>query len=157
MFQEMKGVQFVEWFPYLNKLTGDRKYLVVIDDLMMETDDRVTRLFFFTKGSHHHNFSVMYNVQNLYGKSKHQINLSSQYIVLLKKNPLCLAKQMYPGRTSYVQNSIKDVTSVPHGYFLIDLRQETPNQLRLQSNIFPHELQVVFIPKQRNVCLFPKT
>lgn len=60
---------------------------------------------------------------------------------------MCLAKQMCPGRTSYMQDSFKDETSVPHGYLLLDLRQETPDQLMLRSNIFPQKPQVVYAPK----------
>ena len=42
--------------------------LVVLDDLMAETDGRVTNLF--TKKSHHSNTSVIYLVQNLFPKNK---------------------------------------------------------------------------------------
>lgn len=38
---------------------------------------------------------------------------------------MCLATQMYPGRTSYVQDSFKDATSAPRGYLLFYLHQET--------------------------------
>ena len=155
IYDTMKAVQFVEGLPDIEKGSmgdGKRRRLVVIDDLMAETDDRITKLF--TKGSHHRNISVMYIVQNLFGKNKEQrtISLNSHYIVLFK-NPrdgsqiTNLAKQMYPGRVSYVQESFKDATSAPHGYLLIDLRQETPDNLRLRSCIFPYEQQVVYVPK----------
>ena len=42
--------------------------LIVIDDIMAETDERVTTLF--TKKSHHRNTSVLYLVQNLFPKKK---------------------------------------------------------------------------------------
>ena len=155
LYDTMKDVQFVEGLPDIeNGSMGDgkRRRLVIIDDLMAETDDRITKLF--TKGSHHRNISVMYIVQNLFGKNKEQrtISLNSHYIVLFK-NPRdgsqisILAKQMCPGRGSYVQESFKDATSAPHGYLLIDLRQGTPDNLRLRSCIFPHEQQVVYVPK----------
>ena len=41
--------------------------LVVVDDLMTETDGRVTALF--TKKSHHRDTSVLYLVQNLFPKN----------------------------------------------------------------------------------------
>ena len=154
IYETMKGVRFMEGLPDIDHLSeGDkRRRLVVIDDLMSETDDRITKLF--TKGSHHRDISVMYIVQNLFGKNKEQrtISLNSHYIVLFK-NPrdgsqiTHLAKQMYPGRVSYVQESFKDATTVPHGYLLLDLRQETPDQLRLRTSIFPNERQVVYVPK----------
>lgn len=53
-------MQFIEGFPEMDKLTRDKR-LVTLDDLMSETDDRVTTLF--TKGSHHPNLSITYIVQ----------------------------------------------------------------------------------------------
>ena len=82
--------------------TGKRN-VVVLDDLMAETDGRVTDLF--TKKSHHSNTSVIYLVQNLFPKRKESrtTSLNAQYMVVFK-NPrdaaqvTHLAKQMYPGR-----------------------------------------------------------
>lgn len=85
-FQEMKGVEFIEGFPDVEKWTDVWKRLVVIDDLMSETDDRVTKLF--TKGSHHNDVSVMYKVQNLFGMNKEQrtISWNCHYIVVFKSS-----------------------------------------------------------------------
>ena len=44
-----------------------KRGLVVLDDLMAETDERVANLF--TKKSHHSNTSVIYLVQNLFSKN----------------------------------------------------------------------------------------
>ena len=82
---------------------ASKRNIVVLDDIMAETDERVTNLF--TKKSHHCNTSVIYLVQNLFPKNKESrtISLNSQYIVVFK-NPrdvsqmTTLAKQMYPGR-----------------------------------------------------------
>lgn len=113
----------------------------------------VTNLFI--KGCHRQNLSVIYiySTKPVWGKNNEQrtISLISIYIVLLENlraaaHIMCLAKQMCLSRTSYVQESFKDVTFVPHGYLLLDLCQETPDKLRLRSNIFPHEQQVVYIP-----------
>lgn len=152
MYNNMSGVKFIEGLPDIEQWVGDKSRLVVIDDLMSETDDRVTKLF--TKGSHHRSISVMYLVQNLFGKNKEHrtISLNAHYIVLFK-NPrdgsqiTNLAKQMYPGRVAYLQESFKDATTEPHGYLLLDLRQETPDHLRLRSTIFPDENQTVYVPK----------
>jgi GTPase SAR1 family protein len=152
LYNTLKGVQFVEGLPDVEQWKGDKRRLVIIDDLMSETDERVTKLF--TKGSHHRDLSVMYVVQNLFGKNKEHrtISLNAHYIVIFK-NPrdgsqiTNLAKQMYPGRVSYLQESFKDATSAPHGYLLLDLRQETPDNLRLRTYIFPDEIQTVYVPK----------
>ena len=65
--------------------TGKRN-VVVLDDLMAETNGCVTDLF--TKKSHHSNTSVIYLVQNLFQKYKESrtISLNAQYMVVFK-NP----------------------------------------------------------------------
>ena len=47
---------------------ASKRNIVVLDDLMAETDERVTNLF--TKKSHHCNTSVIYLVQNLFPKTR---------------------------------------------------------------------------------------
>ena len=150
----MKSVTSVEGLPNMEDRRGDKRRLVTVDDLMSETDERVTKLF--TKGSHHRNMSVMYIVQNLFGKNKEQltINLNSHYVVVFKNTRDAsqithLAKQMYPGKLRYLQEAFKDATSLPHGYLLIYLRQETPDHLRLRTHVFTDQLQVVYVHKQK--------
>ena len=132
--------------------TGKRN-VVVLDDLMAETDGRVTDLF--TKKSHHSNTSVIYLVQNLFPKHKESrtISLNAQYMVVFK-NPrdaaqvTHLAKQMYPGCVEFVQEAFKDATSVPYGYLLVDLKQDTPEDIRLRTTILPDDNdQYVYVPK----------
>jgi hypothetical protein len=57
---------------YLDNLDPREKHLIILDDLMDETDQRVASLF--TKKSHHRNISVMYIVQNLFHRGKHHRN-----------------------------------------------------------------------------------
>lgn len=152
LYNRLKDVVFVEGLPRVEEWSGDKRRLVIIDDLMSETDDRVTKLF--TKGSHHRNLSVIYIVQNLFGKNKEQrtISLNSHYLVVFK-NPrdasqiTNLAKQMYPGKIKYLQEAFKDATAPAHGYLLVDLKQGTPDHLRLRTNIFSHQGQIVYVQK----------
>ena len=132
--------------------TGKRN-VVVLYDLMAETDGRVTD--FFTKKSRHSNTSVIYLVQNIFPKHKESrtISLNAQYMVVFK-NPrdasqvTHLAKQMYPGRVKFVQEAFKDATSVPYGYLLVDLKQDTPEDMRLRTTILPDDtVQYVYVPK----------
>ena len=125
----------------------------MLDDLIAETDGRVTDLF--TKKSHHSNTSVIYLVQNLFPKHKESrtIRLNAQYMVVFK-NPrdtsqvTHLAKQMHPGRVKFVQEAFKDATSVPYGYLLVDLKQDTPEDMRLRTTILPDDtVQYVYVPK----------
>ena len=63
-YNHLQGaVTFVEGLPKVEDWDTAKRRLVIIDDLMSESDDRVTKLF--TKGSHHRNISVVYIIQNL--------------------------------------------------------------------------------------------
>ena len=149
---DLVHVRFEEGLPTAAMFESTTRNLIVIDDLMAETDERVTTLF--TKKSHHRN-TVLYLVQNLFPKNKESrtISLNSQYMVVFK-NPRDasqmshLARQMYPGRVKFVQEAFKNATAVPYGYLLVDLKQDTPEDMRLRTAIFPDDgVQYVYLPK----------
>ena len=139
-FDELHGVDFIEGFPQdLNEITqGHDQTLLILDDLMSEcsTDQRVSDLF--TRGSHHKGISVLYLTQNYF---------------IIFKNPrdslgiATLAKQMFPSRTQYLMDSFQDATKKPFSYLLIDCHPQTPENIRLRTNIFPGERHIVYIPK----------
>lgn len=149
-------IELVEGFPEKleDTFTQDKCNLLVLDDLMNETgnDDRLGRVF--TRMAHHRNLSVILIQQNLFPKFKESrtASLNTQYMVLFK-NPrdrsqiVSLASQMYPKRTKFFSEVFEDATKTPHGYLLIDLKQETPDELRLRTGILPHETTYVYAPK----------
>ena len=148
-YKQLPHVEFVEGLNF--QTDPQQATLLIIDDLMHETDERVTNLF--TKGSHHRNISVVYLVQNLFGKNKEHrtISLNTHYMVVFK-NPrdgsqiTHLAKQMYPDKIRYVKEAFADATTRAHGYLFVDLKQHTPDHLRLRTDVLkPH--QTVYIPK----------
>ena len=124
--------------------------LLVIDDQMHGVDQRISSLF--TKGSHHRNLSVIYIVQNLFDQHKEHrtISLNAHYLVIFK-NPrdgsqiVHLSKQMYPGKTHYVRQAFALATRQAHGYLVVDLKQNTPEGMRLRSHIFPGDRQEVYM------------
>ena len=150
LYGTVEGVEFVQGLPDLDSLDSREKHLIILDDLMAETDERVASLF--TKKSHHRNISVMYIVQNVFHNGKHHrtISLNAHYMVLFK-NPrdtsqiLAMARQMFPKRTAYFLEAYSAATAEPHGYLLIDMKQQTPDRLRLRSHIFPGEWQRAYV------------
>ena len=143
------GIHFIEGLPDEKVIDPKLRNLVVVDDLLSETDGRVTRLF--TKGSHHRNTSVMFISQNLFDKNKENrtITLNAHYIVLFKSPRDALqveqlGRQMYPGQTKFMREAFADATAEPYSYLLVDLKPSTPENMRLRANIFPGELQVVY-------------
>ena len=153
LYDTLSGmVEFREGLADLNTLNTKERTLVIIDDLMTETDKSVSNLF--TKGSHHRNLSVLHLVQNIFDKNKYTrtISLNAHYLVIFK-NPrdasqiTHLAKQMYPGRVHFLQEVFADATSEAYGYLFIDLKQETPEHLRLRTRIMPDETQYMYMRK----------
>lgn len=155
--QTVGNVTFIEGIPddlsqHINK---ELRNLIIIDDLMTECekDKRVTHLF--TKGSHHKNLSVILILQNLFqqGRECRTISLNTHYFALFK-NPrdgsqiTHLAKQMYPGNIKFVQESYRDATRSPYGYLFVDLKPETPEEIRLRTHIFPGETQYAYVPRK---------
>lgn len=166
-WKQQKGVEtsleFREGVRYVDEITSARdgkRKLLILDDVMHEADDRVTKLF--TKGSHHLNISVMFLVQNLFygGNREHRtISLNASYIVVFK-NPRdarqieILSNQMYPGQSQFLREVFTDVTSnTPHAYILLDMKQSTPDALRVRSNIFP-ECHKECFSKFQSYCVF---
>lgn len=154
-FRDMQGrheIEFHEGLPDDSVLDGRRRTLLIIDDLMSETDSRVTNIF--TRGSHHKNASVVYISQNLYSKGRENrtISLNTHYLVLFK-NPrdatqiAHLGRQMFPDRSKYFREAFADATSQPYTYLLVDLKTTTPDMLRLRTDIFPGEQTMVYVYK----------
>ncbi len=108
----------------------------------------------FTKGSHHHNLSVILILQNLFyrGKEMRTISLNAHYMVLFK-NPrdasqiTHLARQMYPNKPKFMVEAYRDATSSPYSHLFVDLKPDTEEHMRLRSNIFQGEYPTVYVPK----------
>lgn len=137
--------------------------VVVVDDLMSELGDNKSMANMFTRLSHHMNISVIFIIQNIFhqGKVMRNISLNAQYIFLLKSRRdlvqvSFLAKQLFPERTKFFMEAYEDATKVPFGYLLIDLKPNTPEQLRLRTRITsiekPKSLKskiapIIYVPK----------
>ena len=152
--RQQHNVQFHEGLPSMSSFDGKHPTLLIIDDLMQEAGDSVANLF--TKGSHHRNISVIFITQNLFhqGKKSRDISLNAHYLVCFK-NPRDktqihhLARQLFPEKPKFVQEAFTDATLIPHGYLLIDLKQSTPDNVRLRSLLFPDDsATVVYQPKR---------
>ena len=146
------NVEFHDGLPDLIIFDGKSRTLLVLDDLMTSRDDRVVDLF--TKISHHRNLSVVYLTQNIFYKNKQSrtLSLNSHYLVLFKNardasQVANLARQMYPGKSAFMIEAFKNATSAPYGFLLIDLKQETEDQLRLRTGLFPGDDLFVYVRK----------
>ena len=102
---------------------ASKRNIVVLDDIMAETDERVTNLF--TKKSHHCNTSVIYLVQNLFPKNKESrtISLNSTIHSGVQESARCVAND-YIGKT--------DVPPVESSLF----RRRSPTRRQRRTGIF---------------------
>lgn len=106
----------------------------------------------FTRGTHHGNVSCIFIVQNVFYQGLRTSRINAQYIILMKSpadklQVTNLGKQLYPGKLPYFQEAYEDACSRPFGYLAIDLSQETPEEYRLRTKIFPGEIHEVYVPK----------
>src|SRR5262245_5399622 len=146
-------VEFKEGCPEMHDFDGLQRTLVVIDDLMSECGDQISKMF--TKGSHHRNISVWFIVQNFFHHNKEMrtITLNAQYVIFFM-NPrdsqqiAIFARQMYGNDANSLIDAYRSATSEPHGYLLVDLKQNTHEHCRMRSKILPDECTEVHISRK---------
>lgn len=134
------------------KQNRDGYQLVILDDLMSETQNNSEVSKLFTKFAHHWNLYIIKIMQNLFYKNSRTERLNCNYMILLKSPQDALqitsvARQIFPRKQKFLLEAYADATSQPHGYIMIDLSQQTPDNLRVRTKIFPNENTEVYIPK----------
>lgn len=144
----IKGVPTKERIESIN-----RPSLFIVDDSMGDINQTIVDIF--TKYSHHKDLSLILLLQNFHNRGHHQrtINLNTNYIVFMKnpRNKLAvtyMSREIFPNRMKYVMESFDDATKLPYSYLLFDLKQETPDKMRLVTNILPKPgtYQYFYIP-----------
>jgi len=143
LFAEMPDVNFIQGLSesVIEKL-GDEPCWIILDDLMDDASDSRIVSDLFTKVSHHRDISVILILQNFFvkGKQMRNITLNSSYLVLMK-NPRdkniasYIARQVYPNRVKKFRQMYEDVTKQPYSYLFIDLKADTPEEIRLLTHI----------------------
>ena len=150
-----KEIKFVDGLPDVEDMLDDSKRtIIVIEDLMSETNRSVSKLF--TKRSHHRNVSMIYVSQNLYSKNKENrtISLNTHYLVLFKNSRevsqiACLGRQIYPYDSKHFHEAFNDATLQPHNYLLMDCKQSTSEEFRLRASVFPDSGLTVYVKKYK--------
>ena len=151
-YRELENnVELREGLPESSDYVGDsRAKLIIIDDLMHDSSSSSGSAIIanlFTEGSHHNNLNVIYITQNNVfhqGKGQRDILLNCHYIVIFRNlrdraQNLPLSRQMSPENPRFLQEAYHDATSKPFAYILLDLKQETPDNCRFRTCIFPDD------------------
>lgn len=151
LFDTVSGVEFIEGFSAddIEEKIGDRTAMLIIDDCMAQAacDPKLTA--FFTKKVHHRGISVCFIIQRLFPPEKEfrTMSLNASYLILTKncrdKSQIAtLGSQVAPG-SRFLQESYRDATRDPFGYIVLDFKQETPESLRVRTNVLPNEGPVI--------------
>lgn len=147
------SVEFHEGLPKTEDYSRDpeRPKLLILDDLMREASS-ASVVNLFVKASHHCNLSIFFLSQNLFHRGQREISLNSNYIVIFK-NPRDrsqiqhMARQLHPEDPKFLQEAYSDAVSRPFHYLLLDLKQDTPENCRYRTCIFPFDRhQYVYVP-----------
>lgn len=123
--------------------------LIVLDDLLNESDSSKDLTKMFTQTAHHLPCFVIFVAQNLFpkGKDARTRSLNTHYYVIFK-NPRdksqieVLARQMSPSKSKALISIFEDATQQPYGYLFIDFTQECDERYRFRTNIFNHPMIV---------------
>ena len=162
-FEKFPHVNFIEGFdPELvskKNLEGKGHVVIILDDLVdsLLKSDILGPLW--TRISHHRFVSAILTQQNYFPvglKSSTDINRNSCYKCIFKNNSealqtVLLGRSLFPKKSKFWNEVITDVFSKPYNYLLIDNRNDTPEEIRLRTGIFPHEQTVCYAPKETSL------
>ena len=128
----------------------------MLDDIASGLDSKLHLNKVFTEICHHYNLFCVFFTQNLFlnNPDYRTMSLNSAYMVLFK-NPrdkrqiTHLASSVSPLNTAFITESFFNATQKAYSYLLMDFLQQTPNFLRLRTNILPHEAPMaIFVEKK---------
>ena len=119
--------------------------MVIYDDLQTEgrNSDSITSVF--TKYSHHMPCFSIFLVQHLFYKSKDSStrSLSTCYLIYMKSvrgfRQISVLGSQVSFRSNFLSNVYAHVTRQPYSYLFMDWRSETPDAIRVRTNIFPDD------------------
>ena len=122
--------------------------VVVFDDFLSEVNKDMVEIVCVT--SRHYNTTTFLLFQNLFPGNPlaRQISLNVKYIYV-HKNPRentqmsFLARQINPNNYKWIVAAYQEATKKPYGCLVIDMTQETPNELRFRSNVLPNEFPMI--------------
>ena len=130
-----------EIFELVHKYKDIGGSLLIFDDTMSDISTDFEQLF--CNFSHHENASIIFLTQNLFYQNKtfRTMSLNCHYLVLMKNDrdkqqTSILGKQFSPKNNAFITQAYADATKKPYSYLLLDFRPETPQNLRVRSNIF---------------------
>ncbi len=149
--QCVENLSFNQGLPN-KELIEQGNSIIVVDDLMDSDEAAILLSDIFTKYSHHNNITCIFLLQNVFPKFKQArtISLNAHYIVLMKNTRdkaqvKYLAGQVFPGKSKFLVDAYEDATKDPFSYLLLDFKPESPDEIRVRTNIFPGETMLAYV------------
>ena len=144
----LNDIEFIQGIATLELLKLADRCLLVLNDLMHYPQDLITKIF--TVYAHHFNFSVIFTAQNLFNKNIRKISLNSHFVVLFKN---CrdatqiqhFLRQAFPHKNKVVYDAYKNAVATPRGYLMLDFRPDTDDSQRIRTNVFPNEVNCIYL------------
>jgi hypothetical protein len=106
----------------------------------------------FTVRCHQEKISVTIVLHNLFHQNKCMRTLALNCtcyviygVVRDSSSLITLSKQIYPGEPKFLLFAHNQVTNKPCHYILLDLNKNTPEELRVVTDIFDNEI-TIYIP-----------
>jgi len=153
-----RNISLIDGFPgeaveRIQNENSESNTLVVLDDMMIETENDKRLPGLFTK-MRHKNVSTIFLVQNFYFKSKYMttVTRNAHYLVIFE-NPrdasmiTTLNRQVYPDNPGFLKDAFRQATEKPYGYLFLDFKPGGDKKLRVREGILPHEQTFVYLPK----------
>ena len=135
-------IEFVHsWRESLyDSIRPDESNVLVLDDQMCEASDSKQLARLFTKGLHHRNLRIIYQVQNVYDKERARAHY---HVVFRNRRDASqfrvFASQITPHRSGWLLDAFQDATHQPFGSLLIDNHPRTADEQRIRTRILPGE------------------
>jgi len=135
----------------LEMFSPKQNNLLIFDDLTSETQNNPTFTNFLIRGAHHSNCCLISLEHFLYSDSKERRKQAPHWhqIILFRnrrnvRQISTLAKQAALGDPKLVQWAYNDATNKPYSYFILDLRNNTLDNMRLLTGVLEEPLYVYF-------------
>ena len=155
--EDIKDIKFYKGLPSLEKIkeyAGEKSLMLIIDDLMQEIVDSKDIELLLIREAHHSRISTFIITQNIYakGRNSRSISINYAYVVLMnsprdKTYIATLSRQYMPDRPKLLMEAYLDAVKVPFNYLFADFTVQQDENLRLQTNIFPGETRLFYVPK----------
>lgn len=126
----------------LNVFSPNQNNLLIMDDVSGETQTSKDFTNMLSRAGHHCHLTIISIEHALFAPFKERRMQTPHYNqCILFKNQRSLhqikhiARQCDISSPKIVEYAYKDATSKPHGYLIIDFRNETPDSFRLMTNV----------------------